>query len=263
MSSLAIYHACLYNSRTEIFLLDEFWRCQIKSHAQLVSNQGIVTAVLKGKPPFSQQSIKHWIVFTDLKTIAVSRSEATCIVPVAVHVACVEQDVCRSWSSLDLSLISVASMITSTLEIIGIAILFLAWLSFSQAYVYHPSRRSRIPHILISRLSSSRLLASPRVEIEYCTGCRWMLRSAWLAQELLTTFESSIGEVALIPAKATGASGTFIVRVEGQTIWDRKNDSTKGFPEAKVLKQLVRDVIDPQMSLGHSDANPSKVIDIQ
>ncbi|KAJ1475904.1 hypothetical protein T484DRAFT_3139348 [Baffinella frigidus] len=27
----------------------------------------------------------------------------------------------------------------------------------------------------------------PSVEIEYCTGCRWMLRAAWLAQELLTT----------------------------------------------------------------------------
>ena len=28
-----------------------------------------------------------------------------------------------------------------------------------------------------------------RIEIEYCTQCRWMLRAAWVAQELLTTFE--------------------------------------------------------------------------
>ncbi|KAH8071239.1 hypothetical protein JL721_4677 [Aureococcus anophagefferens] len=38
--------------------------------------------------------------------------------------------------------------------------------------------------------------AGVAVRIEYCTGCRWMLRSAWLAQELLTTFDAGeIGEV--------------------------------------------------------------------
>ena len=36
-----------------------------------------------------------------------------------------------------------------------------------------------------------------RVEIEYCTQCRWLMRAAWMAQELLTTFEAEIGEVAL------------------------------------------------------------------
>eukprot|EP00961_Rhodomonas_salina_P267505 3614417-Rhodomonas_salina.3 len=41
----------------------------------------------------------------------------------------------------------------------------------------------------------------PRVEIEYCTGCRWMLRSAWLAQELLTTFESDLESVTLKPSR--------------------------------------------------------------
>lgn len=28
--------------------------------------------------------------------------------------------------------------------------------------------------------------------IEYCTGCRWLLRAAWMAQELLTTFEKEL-----------------------------------------------------------------------
>jgi len=28
-----------------------------------------------------------------------------------------------------------------------------------------------------------------KVDVEYCTGCRWMLRAAWIAQELLTTFQ--------------------------------------------------------------------------
>lgn len=28
----------------------------------------------------------------------------------------------------------------------------------------------------------------PRIEIVYCTQCRWLLRAGWTAQELLTTF---------------------------------------------------------------------------
>ncbi len=35
----------------------------------------------------------------------------------------------------------------------------------------------------------------PKVEITYCTQCRWLLRAAWTAQELLTTFESELGGV--------------------------------------------------------------------
>lgn len=39
------------------------------------------------------------------------------------------------------------------------------------------------------------------VSIEYCTGCKWMLRSAWLGQELLSTFEEdeSLHSVTLVP----------------------------------------------------------------
>ena len=74
-----------------------------------------------------------------------------------------------------------------------------------------------------------------------------MLRAAWLGQELLSTFEHSIGEVALVP----GESGQFQVFANEKIVWDRKTDG--GFPEAKVLKQKVRDVIDPQRDLGHSD----------
>eukprot|EP01041_Mallomonas_annulata_P013164 gene13164-27848_t len=94
-------------------------------------------------------------------------------------------------------------------------------------------------------------LAAPRIEIEYCTGCRWLLRSAWLAQELLTTFQNDVGEVALIPQNLI--SGTFIVRINEKVIWDRKNELTKGFPEAKELKNLVRNEIAPNKSLGHSE----------
>jgi len=88
----------------------------------------------------------------------------------------------------------------------------------------------------------------PRVEIEFCTQCHWLLRAAWLAQELLTTFETEIGEVALIP----GTGGIFEVRCGGQVLWSRKQEGR--FPEAKELKQRVRDEIAPDKPLGHSDS---------
>jgi len=91
------------------------------------------------------------------------------------------------------------------------------------------------------------MAAGARVEIEYCTQCRWLLRAAWMAQELLTTFEAEIGEVALVPGKG----GIFEVRAEGQLVWSRHE--RKRFPEIKELKQAVRDVVAPGKSLGHAD----------
>lgn len=88
---------------------------------------------------------------------------------------------------------------------------------------------------------------SPRVEIEYCTQCRWLMRAGWTAQELLTTFPTELGEVALVP----GTGGIFAVRVDGAPVWDRKERG--GFPELAPLKQLVRDLIAPDRELGHSD----------
>jgi selenoprotein W-related protein len=88
---------------------------------------------------------------------------------------------------------------------------------------------------------------SPRVEIEYCTQCRWLLRAGWTAQELLTTFPDEIGEVALIP----GTNGVFEVRVGGAIIWSRKGEGRHA--EIAELKQRLRDVIAPGRELGHSD----------
>ncbi|PXX50009.1 MULTISPECIES: SelT/SelW/SelH family protein [Aquitalea] len=89
--------------------------------------------------------------------------------------------------------------------------------------------------------------ALPRIAIEYCTGCRWLLRAAWMAQELLTTFEKEVGEVALRP----GSGGVFRISIDEQTLWDRKRDG--GFPDIKQLKQLVRDRVAPDKTLGHSE----------
>ena len=90
----------------------------------------------------------------------------------------------------------------------------------------------------------------PRVEIRYCTQCRWILRAGWLAQELLSTFDTDLGEVALVP----GTGGIFEVRVDGELIWSRKEQGR--FPEAKELKQRVRDRVAPDKDLGHSDRSP-------
>ena len=90
---------------------------------------------------------------------------------------------------------------------------------------------------------------TPRVEIQYCTQCRFILRANWLAQELLMTFAEKLGELALIPS--TG--GVFTVFLDGEEIFSRKELGR--FPESKELKQLIRDRIEPDMSLGHSDVS--------
>lgn len=87
----------------------------------------------------------------------------------------------------------------------------------------------------------------PRVEITYCTQCRWLLRAAWMAQELLTTFEEELGGVTLIP----GTGGVYDVRIGNRLIFSRK--AAGRFPDLKELKQLVRDAAAPGKDLGHSE----------
>ena len=91
------------------------------------------------------------------------------------------------------------------------------------------------------------MAAKPRVEITYCTQCRWLLRAAWMAQELLNTFEREIAALTLKP----GTGGIFEVRVNGALVWSRKERGR--FPEITELKQLVRDHVAPGRDLGHVD----------
>lgn len=102
-------------------------------------------------------------------------------------------------------------------------------------------------------MTSDNLLVPPaathRVVIHYCNLCRWMLRAAWLAQELLSTFDGELDEVALHP----GTGGVFEVWLDDVLVWERKRDG--GFPEAKELKQRVRDQLCPDKSLGHSEGH--------
>lgn len=100
--------------------------------------------------------------------------------------------------------------------------------------------------------SNDQIANQPRVTIRYCTQCRWLLRAAWLAQELLSTFTDELGEVALIP----GTGGVFEVHVDDRLVWSRKTEGR--FPETAELKQRVRDIVAPERHLGHSDrAEPS------
>lgn len=89
--------------------------------------------------------------------------------------------------------------------------------------------------------------AKPVITIEYCTQCKWLLRAAYFAQELLTTFEQEAGGVMLVP----GISGVFDVRVEGAVVWSRAEKN--GFPDIKELKQIIRDRVAPEKNLGHSE----------
>lgn len=68
-----------------------------------------------------------------------------------------------------------------------------------------------------------------------------------MAQELMSTFEDEIGEVSLIKAEA----GEFFIFANGKLLWSRAEQG--GFPEIKKLKQIVRDALAPDKSLGHSE----------
>lgn len=85
------------------------------------------------------------------------------------------------------------------------------------------------------------------IKIRYCHKCGWLLRASWMAQELLTTFSEEIGELSLVPAEP----GVYEIHVDDVMIWSRSDN--KGFPEIKVLKQMVRDRISSDKDLGHTD----------
>lgn len=84
-----------------------------------------------------------------------------------------------------------------------------------------------------------------RVEIRYCTKCRWLLRAGWMGQELLSTFEDEISSLTLVP----GDNAVFEIRVDADLVWSRVRDG--GFPEIAELKRRVRDRVAPGRDLGH------------
>ena len=92
----------------------------------------------------------------------------------------------------------------------------------------------------------------PDITITYCTQCNWLLRSGWMAQELLSTFGEDLGSVTLVPA----SGGVFTIVLDGKSIWNRSADG--GFPDVKTLKKRVRDEVWPDRDLGHLDRGEAK-----
>ena len=88
----------------------------------------------------------------------------------------------------------------------------------------------------------------PSITIEYCPKCNWLLRAAYMAQELLTTFNDELDNVALKPSETTGR---YSISIDDMVVFDRKEQGR--FPEIKELKQLIRDQVCPGKDLGHSD----------
>ncbi len=97
---------------------------------------------------------------------------------------------------------------------------------------------------------ASFITLKPTITIEYCPKCRWLLRAAYMAQELLTTFEDDLYGVLLHPSEI---SGRYTIFLNDEVLFDRKREGR--FPEIKELKQLVRDQVSPEKDLGHSDKN--------
>jgi selenoprotein W-related protein len=61
------------------------------------------------------------------------------------------------------------------------------------------------------------------------------------------TFAEQIGELALVPVDG----GRFEVWLDEELVFSKKQQER--FPESNELKQLIRDRINPDMSLGHSE----------
>ncbi len=92
----------------------------------------------------------------------------------------------------------------------------------------------------------------PVIIIEYCPKCGWLLRAAYIAQELLTTFSNEIYSINLCPSDI---GGTYKISIADEVIFDRNKEGN--FPEVKELKQRLRDRIAPGKNLGHSDKKPA------
>ncbi|HZP57418.1 MAG TPA: Rdx family protein [Dehalococcoidia bacterium] len=77
--------------------------------------------------------------------------------------------------------------------------------------------------------------AAPRhtLEIEFCMNCRFQGRAFWLARELLDARPDLVEAYALVPS----SGGVFIVRYDGETVWDYGAQGR--FPEPKEIREAV------------------------
>ena len=69
-----------------------------------------------------------------------------------------------------------------------------------------------------------------------------------MAQELLITFNDDLRSVTLQPSETSGA---YFIYINDEVVFSRKE--LGHFPEIKKIKQLVRDKVNPDKSLGPVD----------
>ena len=86
------------------------------------------------------------------------------------------------------------------------------------------------------------------IKIFFCTKCGWLARAAWMAQEIINTFNTDISSLNLGPSD----SGRFEIWCNNQLIFSRTNEGC--FIEIKEIKLRIRNLIDPYRSLGHNDS---------
>lgn len=120
----------------------------------------------------------------------------------------------------------------------------------------------------------------PKVTIRFCAKCKWHNRAIWYTQEVLQTFsdpeKNLVTEVAVCPLH--DQPGLFEVAVapdnEGETVIYRRRmkkldlDQSEefyydGFPDSKLLKQLIRNHLFPEAGLGHVDGKHSVLTECQ
>jgi selenoprotein W-related protein len=72
-----------------------------------------------------------------------------------------------------------------------------------------------------------------RLEIEFCTKCRFQGRAFWLARELFDVVPDLVSEIVMVPS----SGGVFAVRYDGATVWD--TSAAGRFPEPKDVREAM------------------------
>ncbi|GBL52604.1 hypothetical protein ACI3LY_004875 [Candidozyma auris] len=110
----------------------------------------------------------------------------------------------------------------------------------------------------------------PKVSIYYCARCKWQNRAVWYMQEVLQTFsdpeKNLVPEVALCPSfENPGLFQITVTTEQGeQIVYKRRMKKVAveeqseayyydGFPDSKLVKNLIRDALFPESGLGHAE----------
>src|SRR5258708_26975605 len=97
-------------------------------------------------------------------------------------------------------------------------------------------------NIFTSRIDKSSVRTmKPTITIEYCPQCGWLLRAAYMAQELLTTLAVHLHPVSLQPATL---ARTYIISIDGELLFDRRR--VPRFHQVKELRQRIPHKVSPQ-----------------